>query len=107
MAKTTKVNEEFNGDHYVFLSKPYTFEDEEAVKVIDLSGLEGLSGDDLIAIDKIYTSEGNLAPVPEMTIGYTTLIAARVTSKPVEFFRKLPARDVIKVKGAVFGFLNS
>ena len=40
-----------------------------------------------------------------MTLGYSCYLAARVSGLPVEFFQGLPAREAIKLKNVVTGFL--
>lgn len=93
-------------NNIVTFGKPYEFEGAELTE-IDLSGIENLTGEDLMEADKVYSSSGQFSPVPEVTLGYTLVIAAKVTSKPVEFFNKLPAKEAIKVKNAVIAFLNN
>lgn len=89
----------------IVLKKPYKFEGKE-YKEIDLSGLENLSTRDLIDADKQFTTSGQMALMNEMTTGYSCIIAAKATGKPVEFFEGLPAGDGLKLKNMVMGFLN-
>jgi hypothetical protein len=97
----TKVN-----DLILKFNKPYQFEGNEYTEV-DLSQLEQLSGEDIIETDKIFSTEGNYAPVPEMTFAYACILAGRASGKPTEFFKRLPLKESVKLKNRVMGFLNS
>lgn len=90
----------------VVFSKPYEFEGE-SYEEVDLSGLENLSTTDLIEADKQFSTSGQFAMMNEVTIGYTIILAAKASKKPVEFFERLPAKEGIKVKNMVMGFLNA
>ena len=84
--------------------KPYMFDGREYTEV-DLHGLEDATGADINAVNKILTKMGVVSPTPEMTSDFAQLMAARVAHLPVEFFRGLPAREVMKLKNIVTGFL--
>ena len=60
--------------------------------------------DDMIAADKYLSRSGNFAIMPEMSIEYSCYIASRATNLPVEFFRRLPPKEAIKVKNRVTNF---
>lgn len=90
-------------DNVVKFSKPYKFEGE-TYQSVDLSGLADLTADDMIAADRHLTSSGNFTVMPEMSLGYALFIAARVSGKPLEFFKGLPAKEALKVKNRVTGF---
>ncbi|MEK4883674.1 hypothetical protein NST81_02935 [Bacillus sp. FSL W8-0223] len=94
-----------NKEGVVEFKKPYTFEGKEYTS-IDLSGIDDLSGNDLLEADKIYSASGQFSPVPELTLAYTFAIASRATKLPLEFFNNLPAREALKVKNEVIRFLN-
>ena len=85
-------------------AKPYTFEGKE-YKTLDLSGLEDTTAADLSAVGKIVSKQGIASPMPEMTVEFSMHLAARVSKLPVEFFQRLPARETIKLKNLVTGFL--
>lgn len=87
----------------VKLKKPYQFEGQE-YKEIDLSGLQKLTAQDLIAAEKQYAATGQASAVTEMSIGYACIVAATATKKPVEFFNGLPAPETIKIKNVVTTF---
>lgn len=86
------------------LSKPYTFEGKEYTEV-DLSGIEKMTAEDMIAVNKILERNGHVGTMPEVTIEYVVYMAARAAKLPVEFFKGLPMKDAIKVKGRITGFL--
>lgn len=85
-------------------AKPYTFEEERFTE-IDLSGLENITAADMIATQKLMTKGGTVDMLPEMSVQYACIIAARITGKPIEFFTGLPAREAIKLKNMVSGFI--
>ena len=78
------------------LKKPYQFDGREYTEV-DLHGLEDATGADINAVNKILTKMGVVSPTPEMTSDFAQLMAARGGH--------LPAREVMKLKNIVTGFL--
>lgn len=84
--------------------KPYSFEGETYTEV-DLSGLEDLSAADLCKVGKMVKKIDGVDPIAEMSLPYAIYMAARVTGKPLEFFQQLPAREAVKLKNLVAGFL--
>lgn len=84
--------------------KPYSFEGETYTEV-DLSGLEDLSAADLCKVGKMVKKTDGVDPIAEMSLPYAIFMAARVTGKPLEFFQQLPAREAVKLKTLVAGFL--
>mgnify|MGYP001025553614 CR=1 FL=1 len=104
LAINTQTSAE-NKEGVVEFKKTYTFEGKEYTS-IDLSGIDDLSGNDLLEADKIYSASGQFSPVPELTLAYTFAIASRATKLPLEFFYNLPAREALKVKNEVVRFLN-
>lgn len=90
----------------VKFSKPYLFEGN-TYESVDLSGIEDLTGDDLLEADRAFSASGQFSPLPEMTLAYAFSIAATVTKQPIEFYRALPAKDGLKVKNEVIRFLNN
>lgn len=100
----TSENEETTEESsVVVLSKPYKFEDKTYTEV-DLSGLSELTTEDMVAAEKYLTRSGNISVMPEMSVEYACFICARATNLPVEFFRRLPPKDAIKLKNRVTGF---
>ncbi|MDL2274330.1 phage terminase large subunit family protein [Oscillospiraceae bacterium OttesenSCG-928-G22] len=86
------------------LGKPYKFEGQTYTEV-DLSALEDISAADMAAVNKILSRKGVVTPMPEMTLDFCIYMAAKVSKLPAEFFMGLPARDTIKLKNLVTGFL--
>ena len=84
--------------------KPYSFEGETFTEV-DLSGLEDISAADLCKVGKMVKKIDGVDPIAEMSLPYAIFMAARVTGKPLEFFQQLPAREAVKLKNLVVGFL--
>ena len=99
----TEENEETG--MVIKFKKPYRFEGKEYTE-IDLSGIEDLTGADMIAVNKIMsrTSSG-IDVMPEVSAEYACHMAARAAKQPVEFFTSLPPREVMKVKNRIMGFL--
>lgn len=87
------------------LKKPYKYEKKEYTE-IDLSGLEGLSAADMIAVNKYMdrTATG-VQVMPEVSLEYACVLASKATKMPIEFFTSLPPKQAIKVKNRVMGFL--
>jgi len=84
-------------------SKPYHFEDKTYTE-LDLSGLDSLTAEDMIAADKYLSRNGNFSVMPEMSLEYACFVASKATDLPIEFFRRLPPKDAIKVKNRVTNF---
>lgn len=82
-------------------SKPYEFEGE-TFNSVDLSGLEDVTAAQLSSVEEQVT-----AIVPELSLDYALLLAAKVTNHPTAFFQALPGKEGLKVKRVVQGFLNS
>lgn len=88
---------------YGSFNKPYTFEGETYDK-IDLSGLDNLTAADMIAANKILDRTGSFTFLPEMSLEYACIIAAKATKLPVEFFKGLHLKEAVKVKNRVTAF---
>lgn len=98
------TNEEVIENPYIVVfNKPYTFEDETYEK-IDLSGLDDLTAADMIAANKVLDRSGSATFLPEMSLEYACIIAARATKLPIEFFKGLHPKEAIKVKNRVTSF---
>lgn len=99
ITETTEETEELS--NIVKFSKPFNFEGTE-YKEVDLSGVENLTGKDMIEAQKEY-GKGNFAPnaMPEVDIRYTLIIAQKATKLPYEFFEQLPARECVKIRTVV------
>lgn len=102
--ENTKKEEKNPG--LIKFNKPYNFEGNSYLEV-DVSLIENLTAEDLIDAEDILAKSGVNAFVPEINFSYLVIIAAKATGKPQEFFKRLPAKDGVKLKRAVMGFLNS
>ena len=92
-------------DMVIKFKKPYYFEGKEYTE-IDLSGMEDLTGADMIAINKIMSrGSAGINVMPEVSIEYACYFAARAAKQPIEFFTNLPPKELMKVKNRVMGFL--
>lgn len=103
-APAADPNTEDQEDLILRFKKPYSFEGETYTEV-DLSGLEDLSAADLCKVGKMVKKIDGVDPIAEMSLPYAIFMAARVTGKPLEFFQQLPAREAVKLKNLVVGFL--
>lgn len=71
--------------------KPYRFEGQDYTE-IDLSGLDNLTIQDAIQIQKDLMNQGETAAalVCETTAAFTREVAAKATGMPIEFFQLMP-----------------
>ena len=90
-------------DYYVKFRKPYKF-DGELYDGVDLSGLEDLSARDMIQTQRTMERAGSISVLPEMSLEYACIFAAKATKLPVEFFQELPPKEAIKIKNRVTSF---
>lgn len=101
-AKTTE------DDLFVKFRRPYTFEGK-TYEGLDMSGLEDLSGQDLRNIESMAARFGsleeNVNPMRETSISYALAAAMQVTGQPMEFFNRLPFRDMLLIKYTFEGFM--
>lgn len=80
--------------------KPYKFEGKE-YDSLDLSGMEKMTVQDLIDIQKNIGNELAAMSVMEMTTSFAQEMAVKATGKPVEFFKLMPRGKIKKVQAAV------
>ena len=87
-------------------SKPYKFGGQEYTEV-DLSGLEDVTAGVLESVGKITAKKnpGMNPALQEMSLTFCTCLAQQVAKLPMEFFTGLPAKEAIKLKTMVTGFL--
>ena len=77
----TESGDEAEGNElYVRFRKPYVFE-EDTYRGIDLSGLERLSANDIIEIEKRFYRLGITSVNPENTVAYAKVVASSSTSR--------------------------
>lgn len=84
-------------------SKPYTFEGQEYTE-IDCD-LEGLTGKDVSAAKRDWSSQGNFSAVITADLEFCSYVAAKAAKLPIEFFEGLPAKDYCRISTAVSNFL--
>lgn len=87
-------------------AKPYKFGGQEYTEV-DLSGLEDVTAGVLESVGKIVSKKapGMNPALLEMSLQFCNCLAQRVAKLPLEFFTGLPAKEAIKLKTMVTGFL--
>ncbi len=90
-------------DTTIILTRTYHFEGKE-ISQLDFSGMENVTADNIIKANKMATTTGHSALLPEQDLYHTLLIGADVTGLPIEFFKQIKARDAIKVKNMVTSF---
>ncbi len=90
-------------EYVVVFNKPYSFEDKTYEKV-DLSGLDNLTAADMIAANRVLDRTGSFTFLPEMSLEYACIIAAKASNLPIEFFKGLHPREAVKVKNRVTAF---
>lgn len=98
-----KDGEVLENEYVVVFNKPYYFEDKEYTKV-DLRGLDNLTASDMIAANKVLDRTGSFTFLPEMSLEYACIIAAKAANLPVEFFKGLHPKEAVKVKNRVTAF---
>lgn len=104
--KVIKIDtEEEKLDNVIKLSQTYDFEGEK-ISTIDLTKLEDLNAIQMQKADNIYRKiTKSPASMPETTYDYAIAVAHILTEYPVEFFRKINARDLTKIKLRIVNFL--
>lgn len=95
--------EVIEGEYVVVFNKPYEFEGQVYDKV-DLSGLDDLTANDMIAANRVLDRTGSFTFLPEMSLEYACIIAAKAAKLPVEFFKGLHPREAVKIKNRVTAF---
>lgn len=100
-----ELQEETNEEnkYLIKFNKPFVWEGETYTDV-DLSGVEDLSARDMIQAQRVMEKSGSINVLPEMSLEYACIFAAKATHKPVEFFQDLPPKEAIKVKNKITNF---
>lgn len=88
-------------------SKPYRFEGEEYTAV-DLSGLEGLTVQDAIDVQRKLFNQQEVAAslLTETTTAFARELAVKATGRPVEFFQQMPRGASRLVRRTVQEYMN-
>jgi hypothetical protein len=102
VGEVTAITEEDNA-YLVIFKKPVTWEGSTYTEV-DLSSLENLKASDMIQVQRTMEKSGSVSVLPELSLEYALLFAAKATKIPVEFFQSLPPKEAIKVKNRVTSF---
>ena len=103
---TTDVEEE-KLDNVITLSQSYDFEGE-IIETLDLTKIEDLNAIQMQKADNIYRKlTKNVSTTPELTYDYAIAVAHVLTGYPLEFFKKISAKDLTKIKTRVINFLYS
>ena len=93
-------------DYTVNFGKPYMFEGKECDS-LDLSGMEKMTVQDLIDIQKNIGNELAAMSVMEMTTAFAQEMAVKATVKPVEFFKLIGLGKIKKVQSAIIQGMDS
>ncbi len=90
------------------LSKPFTFEGETYTE-LNLSELEDITGQQLYEVEKIFKKQEDFEltsmDAMEYDLNYIFILCSFALKKPIEFFKALPATDVVKLKYRTIRFL--
>lgn len=106
MADITKLpepaEENVTNEMLVTFKKPYHWEDHDYTEV-DLSGLDNLTTLDLEDAYRQYANDAglNLATIAEFSYEYASILASKVTKKPIEFFMQMPPKAIMEVRRVV------
>lgn len=85
---------------------PHEFEHKEYTKV-DLSGIEKMTVNDLIDVQKNLQSDAAAAFVVETTTAYAVQLAQKASGRPIEFFQQMNRTNMQLVKTAVAQAMRS
>lgn len=85
-------------------SKPYTFEGVVYTK-LDLTSFDEVVNGKTLKEAKRFMPDSGIDVMPEFSYDFAFFIASKVCALPIEFFDSLPAREAIKVKNRIMGFL--
>lgn len=88
------------------LKKSVVFEGNEYTQ-FDLSGLEELSGEEYGSLCKQAENLDGVDMIPEKSLTFAYLAAAKVTGLPYDFFKKLGAKDTCRLRYAISSFFLS
>ena len=90
----------------VKFAKPYSFEGTEYTEV-DLSGMDKLTIQDMIDIQKNLANELASLAALEATTSFAQEMATKASGKPVEFFKLMPRAKIKQVQTAILLSLNA
>lgn len=104
MNEVMNIPKEPESELVIKFGKPFVFEGKTYTEV-DLRGIESLSGYDLCNADRALRAQGSTAPMTELTPDMACFLGGIAAHLPIEFFKALPIKEMIKVKNAVVGFI--
>lgn len=93
-------------ENIVKFDKPYKFEGKE-YDSLDLSGMEKMTVQDLIDVQKSIGNEMVAMSVMEMSTAFAQEMAVKATGKPVEFFKLMPRGKIKKVQAAIIKSMDN
>ena len=93
-------------ENIVKFDKPYKFEGKE-YDSLDLSGMEKMTVQDLIDVQKNIGNEMVAMSVMEMSTAFAQEMAVKATGKPVEFFKLMPRGKIKKVQVAIIKSMDN
>nr|DAF34676.1 MAG TPA: tail assembly chaperone protein [Caudoviricetes sp.] len=85
------------------LKRPVTFE-ERKIEQFDLSGLEDLTGEEYATLLKETEKMDGADMVPEKSLTFAFLAAAKVTGEPFDLFKKMGAKDTARLRYEIGSF---
>ncbi len=88
------------------LKKPVNFEGKKCEE-FDLSGLEELSGEDYASLLKQTENIDGADMIPEKSLTFAYLTAAKVTGLPFDLFKTLSAKDTARLRYQIGSFFLS
>ncbi len=95
-------------DLIVMLSNPIENDFGKQITMIDLNGLQAVTGAVLQEANRIYDKRNpGMTIMKEIEMDYLFILAHLVTGYSIDFFYSLPLKDCMKVKNALLIYLNS
>ena len=94
------------GNLTVKFAKPYKFEGTEYDEV-NLSGMDGMTIQDMIDIQKKLAGEIATLAAVEATTSFAQEVATKASGKPVEFFKLMPRAKIKQVQTEILNNLNA
>lgn len=87
------------------LKKPVIYETKKH-EAFDLSGLEDLSGEEYASLLKQAENIDGMDMVPEKSLTFAYLTAAKVTGLPFDLFKMLGAKDAAQLRYTIGNFFS-
>lgn len=101
---TKKENEKAGNWKQITLTHPVNQMGKQ-VEILDLSGLDNLTLDDMIELYDLHEAMGgNGTVMQESSLLFAKLTAQRITGIPLEILGQLSAKDALKLKNRIYRF---